>query len=94
MLAELWSRNTIVHFTQNLVTKLGTERARQQDYKFENAGAWASSQSGIFEAHTRGGITYSSVAGASKFALEGLTESLRQELRVFGINVILIKPGK
>jgi NAD(P)-dependent dehydrogenase (short-subunit alcohol dehydrogenase family) len=30
---------------------------------------------------------------ASKFALEGLTESLRQELAEFGINVVLIEPG-
>jgi NAD(P)-dependent dehydrogenase (short-subunit alcohol dehydrogenase family) len=30
---------------------------------------------------------------ASKFALEGFTESLRQELNEFGIHVILIEPG-
>ena len=30
---------------------------------------------------------------ASKFALEGYTESLRHELAEFGINVILIEPG-
>lgn len=30
---------------------------------------------------------------ASKFALEGYTESLRQELNEFGLNVILIEPG-
>ena len=30
---------------------------------------------------------------ASKFALEGFTESLRQELAEFGINVVLIQPG-
>lgn len=30
---------------------------------------------------------------ASKFALEGFTESLRQELVEFGINMILIEPG-
>lgn len=30
---------------------------------------------------------------ASKFALEGFTESLRQELYEFGINVVLIEPG-
>ena len=30
---------------------------------------------------------------ASKFAIEGLTESLRQELHDFNINIILIEPG-
>ena len=30
---------------------------------------------------------------ASKFAIEGFTESLRQELADFNINVILIEPG-
>ena len=33
-------------------------------------------------------------AGATKFALEGLTESLRQELKVFGISVTLLRPGQ
>ena len=30
---------------------------------------------------------------ASKFALEGFTESLRQELAKFGVNIVLIEPG-
>ena len=30
---------------------------------------------------------------ASKFALEGFTESLRQELAEFGVNIVLIEPG-
>lgn len=35
----------------------------------------------------------SSVYCASKYALEGLTESLRQELKPFGVKVSLIEPG-
>ena len=30
---------------------------------------------------------------ATKHALEGLSESLRLELRVFGIDVVMIRPG-
>ena len=38
-------------------------------------------------------LPYFTAFHASKFALEGYTESLRQELVEFGINVILIEPG-
>ena len=36
---------------------------------------------------------YMSPYSASKFALEGMSDSLRRELMIFGIDVILIEPG-
>jgi short-subunit dehydrogenase len=39
------------------------------------------------------GIPYQAMYSASKFALEGFTESLRLEARPFGIKVIVIEPG-
>jgi NAD(P)-dependent dehydrogenase (short-subunit alcohol dehydrogenase family) len=38
-------------------------------------------------------IPYQGLYSASKFALEGLTESLRLEARQFGVQVVLIEPG-
>jgi NAD(P)-dependent dehydrogenase (short-subunit alcohol dehydrogenase family) len=38
-------------------------------------------------------IPFNTAYHASKFALEGFTESLRQELVEFNINIILIEPG-
>ena len=39
------------------------------------------------------GLPLSSAYVATKFALEGLSESMRYELNEFGINVILVEPG-
>jgi short-subunit dehydrogenase len=41
----------------------------------------------------RAAMPLNSVYVASKFALEGFSESIRYELRKFGINVVLIEPG-
>src|SRR5580704_17976127 len=38
-------------------------------------------------------IPYQGLYSASKFALEGLSESLRMETRRFGVHVVLIEPG-
>jgi len=39
------------------------------------------------------GLPFSGMYSASKFALEGMSESLRLETRRFGIRVVLVEPG-
>lgn len=46
-----------------------------------------SSMSGIF------GVGFTSVYCGTKFAVEGIFRSLRQEVRPFGIKVVMIEPG-
>jgi len=39
------------------------------------------------------GLPFSGLYSASKFALEGVSESLRMECRGFGVHVVLVQPG-
>ena len=39
------------------------------------------------------GLPFSGLYSASKFALEGMSESLRLEARRFGVHVVLVEPG-
>ncbi len=41
----------------------------------------------------RMGIPFQGSYSASKYALEGMTEALRMEVRSFGVNVVLVEPG-
>ncbi|MDZ7821510.1 MAG: SDR family oxidoreductase [Candidatus Marinimicrobia bacterium] len=69
----------IVHLTKALLPGM---RERQKGTIIN-----LSSMSGVF------GVGFTSVYCSTKFALEGISRSLRQEVRDFGIRVVLVEPG-
>jgi NAD(P)-dependent dehydrogenase (short-subunit alcohol dehydrogenase family) len=71
--------------TQAFAPLLGADRALKGE---PGRIVMMSSQSG------KGGFPFMGAYAASKHALEGLSESLRRELMVYGIDVILIGPGQ
>jgi short-subunit dehydrogenase len=62
-------------------------RASVGDTPMDVLTRWSTSVGGLIA------IPYQQLYSASKFALEGMTESLRLEVRPFGIRVVLIEPG-
>ena len=73
----------VVSVTRNFLNLLGAYK----DSKHQGKIIMISSVSG------HRAYPYMSPYSASKFALEGMSDSLRRELMMFGIDVILIEPG-
>src|SRR5688572_7853392 len=74
----------VVAVTQAFAPLLGTDRARKgKPGRIVNISSVAGRMSAPFMG----------AYAASKHALEGMSQSLRRELMVFGIDVILINPG-
>ncbi len=69
----------IVHLTQAILPSMRKKR--------NGLIINLSSMSGIF------GVGFTSVYCGTKFAVEGMFRSLRQEVRPFGIKVVMIEPG-
>jgi len=69
----------IIHLTQAILPSM---RKRRNGLIIN-----LSSMSGIF------GVGFTSVYCGTKFAVEGMFRSLRQEVRSFGIKVVMIEPG-
>lgn len=76
-------------FDVNFFGLLNTTRAVIPHMRKQGSGVivQVSSGAGILGGH--GGPIYS----ASKFAVEGLSESMAEELKVFGIRVLIVEPG-
>ena len=70
--------------TQAFAPLLGADRARQGE---PGRIVMISSVGG------RNALPFAGPYAASKFAVEGLSESLRRELMLFGIDVVMVAPG-
>jgi NAD(P)-dependent dehydrogenase (short-subunit alcohol dehydrogenase family) len=72
---------------------LGTIRVTQQVLSVMRAQSSGGTIVNISSAAGRFGLPGMSAYVSSKFALEGLSESLAYEVAPFGINVVLVEPG-
>lgn len=83
-------RSSSVVFNTNLFGAMACIRAVLPHMRQQGSGTIVNISSINGRVPAAGGAAYT----ASKFALEGLSETLRLELEPFGIRVVIVQPGQ
>lgn len=76
-------------FATNFFGVLRVCRAALPQFRAQNGGTIVN----VASLAGRIGLPFQGLYSASKFAVEGLTEALRIEVRPFGVRVVLVEPG-